>query len=110
MSKTNLLRSVSMAFALVISSTGCGAIFERETSGEYVEKATITTKGKASIVNELGLKQTGVEPMQNVVQLSGFVDPPRTRIGAGEIARNTSGVQDVRSNLVVRRQQGRRVL
>ena len=102
MRHANLLRSVLVAFALATSFAGCAAISGRETSGEYVDDATITTKVKASIVNELGMKGIGVETMQNVVQLSGFVDSPQIKARAGEIARGISGVKDVKNNLIVR--------
>lgn len=102
MRKANLLRSVLAAFVLAVSVASCAAISGRETAGEYVDDATITTKVKASIINELGSEQIGVETMQNVVQLSGFVDSPRTKARAGDIARGISGVHDVRNNLIVR--------
>jgi len=102
MRHTNLWRSLLVAFALTTSIAGCAAISGRETPGEYVDDATITTKVKASIVNDLGMKQIGVETMQNVVQLSGFVDTPQIKARAGEIARNISGVKDVKNNLIVR--------
>ena len=102
MQKIHLLRNLLVAVALATSVVGCAAISGRETTGEYVDDATITTKVKAAIVDQLGLKQIGVETMQNVVQLSGFVDSSQTKTKAGEIARNTSGVKDVKNNLVVR--------
>jgi len=102
MRHTNLMRSLLVAFALVTSLAGCAAMTGRETPGEYVDDAAITTKVKTSIVNELGLKQIGVETMQNVVQLSGFVDSPQIKTRAGEIARGISGVKDVKNNLIVR--------
>jgi osmotically-inducible protein OsmY len=96
------MRSVLVAFALVTSLAGCAAMTGRETPGEYVDDAAITTKVKTSIINELGLKQIGVETMQNVVQLSGFVDSSQVKTRAGEIARGISGVKDVKNNLIVR--------
>ena len=99
----NLLRSFLLALALATSVAGCAAISGRETPGEYLDDATITTKVKATIVNELGLSsQIGVETMQNVVQLTGFVDSPQTKARAGEIARGISGVKDVKNNIIVR--------
>ena len=91
-----------VAFTLTTSVAGCAAISGRETPGEYVDDATITTKVKASIINELGMKQIGVETMQNVVQLSGFVDSAQIKARAGEIARGISGVEEVRNDLIVR--------
>jgi hyperosmotically inducible periplasmic protein len=43
-----------------------------------------------------------VETMQNVVQLSGFVDSAQNVSRAGDLARNVRGVQSVKNNLVVR--------
>ena len=102
MQKANLIRSLLVSFALATSLAGCAAISGRETAGEFVDDATITTKVKASIINELGMKEIGVETMQNVVQLSGFVDSQGVKDKAGSIARNTSGVKEVKNNLIVR--------
>ncbi|QQR69162.1 MAG: BON domain-containing protein [Alphaproteobacteria bacterium] len=99
---TRLWRNLLLAFTLSVSAAGCAAVAGRETAGEYVDDATISTKVKASIINELGMKQIGVETMQNVVQLSGFVDSPQIKVRAGELARNVSGVQSVKNNLIVR--------
>jgi len=99
---SNLLRSVLVAFVLATSLAGCAAISGRETAGEYVDDATITTKVRAKLLNELGLKQIGVETMQNVVQLSGFVDSAEVKTRAGEVARTVSGVKDVKNDLIVR--------
>jgi hyperosmotically inducible periplasmic protein len=91
-----------MAFVLATGLAGCAAMSGRETPGEYVDDATITTKVKARIIDELGIGQIGVETMQNVVQLSGFVDSQTVKDSAGRIARNVSGVRDVRNNIIVR--------
>ena len=74
----------------------------RETAGEYVDDTTITTKVNATIINELGVGQVGVETMQNVVQLTGFVDSQQKKNRAEQIARNVSGVRDVHNNIIVR--------
>lgn len=102
MSKANLLCSVLAALVLVTSTAGCAAITGQETPGEYIDDATISTKVRASLVRELGLSQISVETMQNVVQLSGFVDSPETRARAGEIARGVSGVKSVKNDVIVR--------
>ena len=91
-----------MAFVLATSLIGCAAMSGRETPGEYVDDATITTKVKARIIDELGVGQIGVETMQLVVQLSGFVDSQTVKERAGRIARNVSGVKEVRNNIIVR--------
>jgi len=87
---------------LVTSLAGCAAMSGRETAGEYVDDTTITTKVNATIINELGVGQVGVETMQNVVQLTGFVDSQQKKNRAEQIARNVSGVRDVHNNIIVR--------
>jgi osmotically-inducible protein OsmY len=96
------LKTLLAAFVLLASLGACDAISGRETAGEYIDDATITAKVKASIINELGLKQINVESLQDVVQLSGFVDTPQVKARAGEIARGTKGVKSVQNDLVVR--------
>ncbi len=102
MRNTNPLRVVLVAIALAVSLPACAPMAGRETPGEYIDDAAITTKVKASIIDDLGLKQIGVETMQNVVQLSGFVDSPQIKARAGDIARGIPGVKEVKNNLVVR--------
>jgi osmotically-inducible protein OsmY len=75
-----------------------------ESTGEYVDDAAITSKVKAAILAEPGLKtlQIGVETYKDVVQLSGFVDNAQAKTRAGEVAAGVSGVKSVRNNLVVK--------
>jgi osmotically-inducible protein OsmY len=93
-----------MALALITSIAACSVTSGRETVGEYVDDATITTKVKAAMFDDPALKvmQIGVETMQNVVQLSGFVDSEQTKARAGERARSVTGVREVKNDLVVR--------
>ena len=93
-----------MALALAGSAAGCAAMQGRETAGEYLDDATITTRVKAALLGDPNVKATqiGVETMQNVVQLSGFVDTPQEKLRASEIARNISGVREVQNNISVR--------
>ncbi|MGJ3261558.1 MAG: BON domain-containing protein [Rhodospirillales bacterium] len=96
------LKTLLAAFVLLASLGACDAISGRETAGEYIDDATITARVKTSIISELGLKQINVESLQDVVQLSGFVDSPLVKARAGEIARGTKGVKSVQNDLVVR--------
>jgi osmotically-inducible protein OsmY len=104
MSNGNWLRSVLVVLALTTSLDACAVMSGRETAGEYVDDATITTKVKAAMFDDPSLKvmQIGVETMQNVVQLSGFVDSEQTKARAGERARSVEGVREVKNDLVVR--------
>jgi hyperosmotically inducible protein len=104
MRNANWLRSFLLTLALITSLAACAVTSGRETVGEYVDDATITTKVKAAMFDdpELKVMQIGVETMQNVVQLRGFVDSDQTKARAGERARSVTGVREVKNDLVVR--------
>ncbi|EPY00304.1 BON domain-containing protein [Magnetospirillum fulvum] len=103
-SRTMSFRKAISLVAVTVALSGCTVFSGRETTGEYVDDATVTTRVNAQIINDSSLKssQISVETMQDVVQLSGFVDTARAKERAGEIARNTTGVRSVRNNLIVR--------
>jgi len=69
-----------------------------------VDDALVTTKVKASIINEPTLKATeiNVETFKGVVQLSGFVAQPGDAAKAGEIARGVKGVKSVKNDIRVK--------
>lgn len=104
MRNANWLRSFLVVLALTSSLGACAVMSGRETVGEYVDDATITTKVKAAMFDDPSVKgtQISVETMQNVVQLSGFVDSPQVKTRAGELARSVTGVREVKNDLVVR--------
>lgn len=99
-----LLKRMTAVLLLTASITACAAFSGRETAGEYVDDATITTRVKAAILDEPSLtsRQVNVETMQSVVQLSGFVDSRQTKSKAGEVARGVQGVHSVKNDLIVR--------
>ena len=76
----------------------------RETTGQYVDDTTITSKVKESFVADKYVKasQVNVETMQGVVQLSGFVDSTSTEQRAVQLAQQVSGVKSVKDNITVR--------
>jgi hyperosmotically inducible periplasmic protein len=100
----NLSKSLLMPAILLLSLTGCALFSGRESTGEYIDDATITSKVKAEILGESSLKvlQVNVETMQGVVQLSGFVDSAKSEYRAVEIARHVMGVKSVKDDLVIR--------
>ena len=75
-----------------------------ESTGEYVDDTVITSKVKAALLGDSGLKSfdIGVETYKDVVQLSGFVNSNQVKARAAEIAAGVSGVKSVRNNLVVK--------
>ena len=104
---TNYQRSILAAiFAL---SLGACSIFQgSETSGQYVDDTTITSKVKESFVadSQVSAAQIHVETMQGIVQLSGFTTSPKSEARAVELARAVRGVKSVKDNNVVQAASG----
>jgi osmotically-inducible protein OsmY len=91
--------------ALAGSVAACDALSGRESAGQYVDDASITTSVKAKLASDAGFNaftQVHVETMQGVVQLSGFVDKAQDKSQAEQIARDVKGVHGVRNDIVVR--------
>jgi len=104
MEAINSTRRHLLVGALAVSVAACAAVQGRESTGEYVDDATISTKVRAEIIRDPNLKmgQVGVETMQGVVQLTGFVDTPQAAAQASQVARSVKGVKEVKNNIVVR--------
>ena len=102
---TNGLRKFGGAFAVLLALSACAAVQGRETAGEYVDDATVSTKVRAELVKDQALKafDIHVETMQDVVQLSGFVDSSDQKAQAERITRTIHGVRGVRNDIIVRR-------
>jgi osmotically-inducible protein OsmY len=72
-----------------------------EGTGEYVDDSVITSKVKAAIFNEPGLKvsEVKVETFKGVVQLSGFVSSRADIKGAVRVASAVGGVKSVTNDM-----------
>lgn len=84
--------------------SGCAGTTTRESTGEYVDDASTTTKVKAAFVKDDNVKarDVSVETFKGVVQLSGFVNTQEEKSRAGQIAAGVVGVRDVKNNIVVK--------
>jgi osmotically-inducible protein OsmY len=94
-----ILIAASMLFAI-----GCASTSTQESTGEYIDDATITTKVKTAIFNEPSLKvfQINVETYKNVVQLSGFVNSNADVYKAASVARSVKGVVSVKNDILLK--------
>ncbi len=103
MKKALLIRLVA---ALLATTTivACTSTRTSESTGEYVDDAAITSKVKAALLSDAGLKSfaISVETFKDAVQLSGFVNTDQVKARAGEVAAGVPGVRSVRNNLVVK--------
>lgn len=104
MIRTPRFAAVALALVLTASLAACAAVQGRETAGQYVDDATISTKVRTQLVQEQSLKAFNihVETMQGTVQLSGFVDTRAQKDQAGTIARGVAGVVSVQNNILVK--------
>ncbi len=98
-----LNKYLAAVFLAVSLSTlaGCASTATQEGTGQYVDDSVITTKVKAAIFNEPGLKSSeiNVETFKGVVQLSGFVNSQADINKAVEVARSVKGVVSVQNKM-----------
>ena len=92
-------KTLAMLFCTVFLTTalGCASTRTHEGTGEYVDDSVITTKVKAAIFNEPGLKssEVKVQTFKGVVQLSGFVSSRADIKDAVRVAMAVDGVKSV---------------
>ncbi len=103
MKRLNIFAAVFSA-VLLLSVVACAPTPTKEGTGEYVDDTVITTKVKAAILNEPGLKsaEINVETFKGTVQLSGFVKTQDEKLRAADLARQIKGVQSVKNDIRLR--------
>jgi len=99
-----LFVALAMPIAAGTLLSGCAESKHHESTGQYIDDSTITTKVKAAILDDpdLHVTQVNVETYQGVVQLSGFVDDHSQIKKAEQDARNVEGVRSVKNDLRVK--------
>jgi hyperosmotically inducible protein len=98
------LALLSGSVALTQLQTGCAGTTTRESTGEYVDDASITTKVKAAFVKDPVVKalDVKVETFKGAVQLSGFVDTAEQKDRAQQLAAGVQGVSSVKNNIALK--------
>jgi len=104
MGKRHRILSCLICIGLIAVYLGCASTPTRESTGEYIDDSTITTKVKSAIFRDPSLKvfQINVETFKGEVQLSGSVDSDQIVNKAGEVARSVGGVKSVKNDLIVK--------
>lgn len=104
MTQPSLKHRLAATSLLVAALTGCAATPTRESSGEYFDDTSITTRVKTSLLanKDVSAAEVNVETFKGRVQLSGFVKTPDQRRRAGEIARSVKGVNEVVNDILIR--------
>jgi len=89
---------------VAVSLAPCAETRTRESTGQYVDSAAITTKVKTAILQDPDLKvlSISVTTFKGKVQLSGFVDTPELKAKAGKIAASVEGVRGVENDLKIK--------
>jgi osmotically-inducible protein OsmY len=104
MNMTKRIATAILTASVAFSVVGCAATGSRESTGQYVDDAALTTKVKAAIFNEPGLKsaEINVETYKGDVQLSGFVADPANAQKAADLARGVKGVNSVKNDIRIK--------
>jgi hyperosmotically inducible protein len=104
MSPLKLVHCLLISLVLVVSLTGCAGGKKLESTGEYFDDIAITTKVKASILenSQLSIMQINVETFKGIVQLSGFVNSNEISAKAADVAKTVKGVKKVNNSLVIK--------
>ncbi len=92
------------ALAVLTLSIGMTSVAFGESTGQYIDDATITTKVKAALISDKQLKatQVSVETSQGTVQLSGTVDSKDQESEAIKDANQIDGVRSVKDLMTIR--------
>ena len=100
MKKLNRIFFFLAAIALT-AMVGCASTAKQESTGQYLDDTSITTKVKAAIFEDAALKsaEINVETFKGRVQLSGFVSSQANINRAVEITRNVAGVNAVKNDI-----------
>ncbi len=97
-------RNLIIAAFLGVTMMGCASTQTQESTGEYIDDTTITTKVKSKLL--LSKDTTGtaisVETFKGIVQLSGFVKSEQEKQRAEEIANTVGGVKKVENKISIR--------
>ena len=102
--KPHYLLAAVVSAAALLTTTGCAVMRDQQTVGAYIDDATLTTRVKAKFADDptVSAMSISVETLNGVVQLAGFAKSGTERALAEKLARDTSGVKDVRNDILVR--------
>jgi len=78
---------------------------KQETTGQYVDDATVTAKVKTAIATDVGVKaasNVNIETYRGVVQLSGFADSDDQASRAANAAKKVNGVRSVKNDIRIK--------
>ena len=97
------LAAMVAAAALIVTS-GCAVTRGQETTGAYIDDASISTQVKAKMVEDKNVDAAAikVDTLNGEVMLSGFAKNATEKTTAESIAMKVHGVKSVKNQIVVR--------
>ena len=100
----NTRNTLAVMAIVVLTTAGCAVSRGQQSSGAYIDDATITTQVKARMLSSPDVAGTSisVETLNGTVMLSGFAKSAGERDTAERIARDVNGVRSVRNEIAVR--------
>ena len=92
------------ALPLVGGLTGCAGNRYTQSTGEHIDDRADSARVRKTLSADDKYKYEGVniETFKGIVQLSGFVNTRDQKNRAGDLARNTEGIKEVRNNITVK--------
>ncbi|MDZ7589764.1 MAG: BON domain-containing protein [Rubrivivax sp.] len=95
--------AAAMAVA-VLTTAGCAVIRDQQSTGAYIDDATITTQVKSRMLDNPNVAGTSisVETLNGNVMLSGFAKTGTEKDTAERIARDVNGVKSVKNQILIR--------
>ena len=99
------LRTLLAPLVLVLLVTaGCAVSRGQQTTGAYLDDASITTQVKSRMLSNPDVAGTSisVETLDGTVMLSGFAKSALERNTAERIARDVNGVRSVKNEITIR--------
>ncbi|WP_394170377.1 BON domain-containing protein [Saccharospirillum alexandrii] len=104
MNPTRSIFASLLAVLLLTTVIGCAGSATQESTGEYFDDTWITTKVKASLVDDpiVKAREVNVETFKGVVQLSGFIESQEAMDRAVAVASSIEGVTSVRNDMTIK--------
>ena len=101
------LHTTLTAAAIVVTAlttAGCAVSRGQESTGAYIDDATITSQVKSRMLADPNVAGTSisVETLNGTVMLSGFAKTNVERDTAERIARDVNGTKTIKNQIVVR--------
>jgi len=94
----------ALALSLALALSACAGNPKLESAGEYIDDTLLTSRVKSVLLNDPNVSglSINVETFKGTVQLAGFVKTVAERNRAIQLAREVSGVKQVKNDILIR--------